>query len=330
MKDSLQGRCKLFIENKDAIQSALRWENAFLYPLAASIYTSKNQMVDIEKLHFCCELIKKKTGLFSGFRGIAKLAIASSLALSDNPEEKLEDMIQIYERLKQEFFSSSYLPAVCVLLSDCRKETEDMIKKTKLIYDLMKKEHPFLTSAEDSPFAALIAISDLSPEDALQEMESCYQILRPYFFFGNSVQSLSHILALSNLSAKEKCDRTLQFFEQLKSRGCRYGTGYELATLGILALFDSPEQLFLDDICSVETYLSKQRGFGFFGVGSKQRLMYAGILAMSDEIETLSSGMAIRTAAMNSVISIVVAEQIALCTATAASITAAKASQNPS
>ena len=186
-----------------------------------------------------------------------------------------------------------------------------MIKKTKLIYDLMKKEHPFLTSAEDSPFAALIAISDLSPEDALQEMESCYQILRPYFFFCNSVQSLSHILALSNLSAKEKCDRTLQFFEQLKSRGCRYGTGYELATLGILALFDSPEQLFLDDICSVETYLSKQRGFGFFGVGSKQRLMYAGILAMSDEIETLSSGMAIRTAAMNSVISIVVAEQIA-------------------
>ena len=42
----------------------------------------------------------------------------------------------------------------------------------------MKKEHPLLTSGEDSIFAVLMAFSDQSDDALLEDMETCYALLR--------------------------------------------------------------------------------------------------------------------------------------------------------
>lgn len=323
MRNSLQGKCKLFIENRDHIKGTLRWENSYLYPLAASIYTSKGQTVQEEKLRFCNDLLKSRTGMFSNFRGTSRLALLALLAVSDSPKGKLEKSLEIYDSLKQMFFSSSYLPVASMMIAELAEEEEipNVISRTRHIYDLMKREHPFLTSSEDSPFAALLALSDRPVEDLIQEMEYCYQILKPSFFSGNAVQSLTHVLSMSEIHPKQKCERTLSLFQKLKEQGYRYGTGEELATLGVLALLDQPEEALVEDIIAADEYLRTQRGFGVFGIGSKQRLMYAGILAMCDRIE--DSSITMDTAAISSVISIIIAEQAALCAAVAASVAAA-------
>ena len=67
------------------------------------------------------------------------------------------------------------------------------------------------------------------------------------------------------------------------------------------------------------------KGFGLFGVGEKQRLMYAGMLTMSDCVDELS-GMSLSMAAVNGAISLIVAQQTAICAATAASAAAASSS----
>ena len=41
MRDELQKRCQLFIENRDIVKYAFGWESAYIYPLCASLYTIK-------------------------------------------------------------------------------------------------------------------------------------------------------------------------------------------------------------------------------------------------------------------------------------------------
>lgn len=108
--------------------------------------------------------------------------------------------------------------------------------RTRHIYELMRNEHPFLTSGEDSVFAAMLALSELTDEQIVEETEQCYRLLKPEFFSGNAVQSLSHVLALREGKAEDKCKATMELFHSLKARGCKYGTDYELATLGVLAM----------------------------------------------------------------------------------------------
>ena len=191
--------------------------------------------------------------------------------------------------------------------------------RTRRIYELMKSQHPFLTSAEDSVYAVLLALSAQTDEQLVAETERCYQLLKPEFFSGNAVQSLSHVLALGDGAAEDKCERTLALYHGLKERGCKYGTSYELATLGVLALLPGEQSgAVMDDICEADAWLGGQKGYGFFGVGKKQRLMHAGMLLTSDLIGDPGNPV-MHTAAIGATLSLIVAQQAAMCAAIAAS-----------
>ena len=212
----------------------------------------------------------------------------------------------------------------------------------------MKREHPFLTSGEDSVFAAMLAMSELSDKEIVSETENCYDILIETFHSSNAVQSLSHVLTLCEGVPKEKCRRTAELYEALRKRGCKYGTGYELATLGVLAML--PQDRFVmddivEDIISADQFLSEQKGYGILGVSRKQRLMHAGLLVVSDYVKNYersrkeaedasaersgnadcaaSHGSLMNTAALGSAISLVAAQQTALCAAIVVSSAAA-------
>ena len=179
----------------------------------------------------------------------------------------------------------------------------------------MKKDHPFLTSTEDSVFAAMLALSDKSDDALLEEAERCYQLLKPNFFSGNAVQSLSHVLALADGRAEDKCDAVLSLFEALKARGRKDGTDFELASLGVLATLPVPQESMVEDILEVDEFLSRQKGYGLLGISKPQRLMQAGMLVITD----LARGSdAMQTAAIGSTIALVIAQEVALCAAIAA------------
>ena len=280
------------------------------------------------------------------------------LAADSDPEGKLQKGLHVYGALKEHFFASEYLSAASMMIADVvrKDQYEAAAKRTRQIYDLMKREHPFLTSGEDSVFAAMLAMSGLPDERIVSETESCYDILKETFYSSNAVQSLSHVLALCEGAPKEKCRKTVDLFEALKKSGCKYGTGYELATLGVLAMlpenrgdsFLRPKSAVDDiaeDIVSADQFLSGQKGYGVLGVGRKQRLMHAGMLVISDyvksdegsrkESERMSEGMSenrngsinqsslMNTAVLESTISLVAAQQTALCAAIVVSSAAA-------
>lgn len=229
--------------------------------------------------------------------------------------------------LKEEFFGSAYLPLTAMVIAQMAEpfDYERIVKRTRALYKEMKSEHPLLTSSEDSSFAALLSLSERDDSTLLSEAQRCYELLKPQFFSGNAVQSLSHVLALGDGRAEEKCSRTLLLYDRLKERGYKYGTDYELPTLGVLALSESDLMEIVTEMTDTDDFLAKQKGLGNWSIGRKQRLMYTGMLVQGEYVKTGS----LETAAINGTISMIVAQQAAMCAAIAAS-TAAAASNSSS
>ena len=325
MRATLSALCSSFITNRDIVKSVFPWESAYLYPVGAAIFTEKRCTADPDRLESCKKLLKSQTGLFSNFKSTAKLALIAMLAVDGSPERKLNQALQVYDALKEHFWGSQYLPVASMILSDVVEPERygEVAARTRHIYELMKNEHPFLTSGEDSVFAAMLALSELTDEQIVEETEHCYRLLKPEFFSGNAVQSLSHVLALSEGKAEDKCKATMELFHSLKAKGCKYGTDYELATLGVLAMLPADRSAVVTDIIEVDNFLSEQKGYGFFGVGKKQRLMHAGMLVTSDY---LGESGTMQTAAIGGTISLIAAQQAAMCAAIAASSAAAASS----
>ncbi|MBP3333084.1 MAG: DUF4003 domain-containing protein [Clostridia bacterium] len=318
MRASLIELSESFIKNRDIIKQGFAWENSYLYPICAAIFTDKRKTADVERMKECRDILKSKNGIFSDFRGISMLPMMAMMASSDDPEKKLDRAMKVSQALKEHFWSSQFLPVASMIIADTVDE-ENYVKiaeRTRKIYDLMKSEHPFLTSSEDSVFAAMLALSELSNQQIVGETEKCYNILKNEFYSANAVQSLSHVLALSQGSAEGKCRATLALFNDLKEKKHKYGTDYTLATLGVAAMLPTDIKYVMNDIIDVDDFLSGQKGYGFFGLDSKQRIMHAAMIVVSDYIgqSELMSG-----AVIESTLSLVAAQQAAMCAAIAAS-----------
>lgn len=145
----------------------------------------------------------------------------------------------------------------------------------------MKREHPFLTGAEDSVFAVLLALSPDTEQAVVDQVEACYDALKHPFGTGQYTQALSHVLALGEGSAQEKRDKVLGVYQGLKAAGRKYGAGYELGTLGSLALLPAPVEELTADVLEVDEFLSHQKGYRDTGPAEEpaadaQRLLVSG------------------------------------------------------
>jgi len=316
MTNAIKIRCDKFIENRDIIKKGFKWESTYMYPLCAQIYTSKGKTADCDELKNCVALLKQNVGIFSNFRSTAKLPIAALLAVSGAPETTLGNSLTIYGLLKNEHLSSTYLPAAAIVAAQLSRssEYERVAVRAKELYRMMKANHPLITFGDDSAFAVLLALSPHGDEQLLDEIERCYEIIKPNFIVKNSVQSLSHVLALCDGSTDEKCRKVLDLYRLLKEQGYSYGTNYELPTLGVFAVSAGDLNAAASDIIEIDDVLSEQKGFGSFGVGKKQRLMYAVMLAQDES----GNNAALQTAAISSTISMIAAQQAAMFAAIAA------------
>lgn len=326
MKNETKRKCELLMENRDAVKKVFAWEGGLVQLACAGIFTVKGKRAEEISLSDCRELLKQKVGMFSNFRSQAMPEIISLLAASGNPEQVLERGLEVYELLKKEFSGSMYLPLAAMVIAQLVKphQYEEISQKTRRIYKKMQKLHPFLTSAEDSAFCALLAVSEMEEESLIAECENCYQILKPEFFSANAVWSLSQVLALFGGTAEEKCAKTMELFDGLKAAGCRYGTDYELPTLGVLAMNIPSTQEIVKEMKETDEWLSQQKGFGMFGsVSRKQRLMYAGLLLQPE-----SAAQTLQTAAISSTLAVIIAEETAMMAAVAASTAAATTAAN--
>ena len=322
MKAELQALCELFIANRDIARQAFKWDIDTVHPLCANIFCSRGMKAELDRLLQCKEIINSQTGVLSNFRGNLRPALAAMLAVEERPEEKMSQALENYRILKQDFWGSEYLALVAFLLTDIADtyQVEEKAGRGKTIYQRMKKEHPFLTSSEDSVFAVMMAFSDKTDDELIQDMEACYQGLKPKFSIGNSVQTASHVLAMADSAPAEKVDRVIRLYESLRNANVKYGRDYELATLAALAAMDVDLPTVTAEIQEADEFLSKQKGYGFFGPGKGVRAMHAAMI-VSDQYARRDQ---VDTAAMAGTLAMIIAQQMAM-VAIMASVTATTA-----
>lgn len=327
MNERTLARCKNLIKNKETMKSAFAWEDGLTHLACAGIFINKEQTANEEMLLQCKDILKRNTGIFSNFKSTAKPMIVAMLAANENPQLLMERGLKVHDLLKEEFMSSVYLPTAAMIIAQYADEARyaELAQRTRRIYKQMRADHPFLTSGEDSTFCALMALLDKPDEVLLGDAEECYKTLKSNFFSSNAVQSLSHVLAMCDGEPKIKCQRTMELFQKLKDAGHKYGTSYELPTLGVLAMADGNQDEIAAEMAEIDQWLSEQKGFGFFSsISAKQRLMYAGMIAQRDYInDKMMQG-----AAVNGVISLIVAQQAAMCAAITASAAATANNNN--
>ena len=340
MRDSLQRLCEDFIVNRDLLRKKFKWENSYLYPVCAGIFCARGVRADADKLLEAKQLLKDHTGVFSNFRGNLKLPVCSMLAAKSAPERRMENAMDNYKILRDQFLPSSYLALAAFFLADMGvsgSRAQEAAERGKRIYQRMKQEHRFLTSAEDSVFAVLMSFAEQSDDALIADVESCYQLVKRRFSGGNAAQSVSHVLALSPGSAEEKTAKFIQLYEAIRAAGGKYGKYYQLSTLAAVSVMDASVSEIVQDMMDVDAFLSNQKGYGFLSMDRRTRMMHAAMLVsndycardaalsavMTDSVSELAS----QTAVISGTLAIIAAQQAAMC-AVIASSTAASAAAN--
>ena len=324
MNDQSQKRCELFIKNRDAFKNGFMWEYTSIHHMAALLYTNQGKNVDIAQVKSCKKMIKEKCNAFSYFRSMSNLTLSTLLSLESAPEEMISKVLRAYDILKGQFISSEYLPFAAYNLAKLASESEfsKIASDAHEIYTRMKEKHFFLTGQEDQGITVLLALSKKDPKHIIEESERCYKILSTTFHSKNGVQGLSFVLTLSEQEAKDKCNKILSIHNVLRTQGYKYGKHHELSSLGIFALLEISVNEIVNSVIEIDNYLKTQKGFGIFGIGEKQRLMYAAMLAMDNWMEEKNI---VENIMFQSVTEVLIAEQIAMCACIASTSAAATA-----
>lgn len=312
MKERIQRRTELLIKNREILNKEFLLENRLLTMVAGAAFAGKDKTADPELVKESRDILRKKKGAFSEVRGNNELVISTKMALSGNPEQYLDDLLMVYEKLQGgKLFGSSYRVIAAATICDSRRanDAERIVEKTEAIIKGMKASHPFLTSDEDTGFVVLLAMTDKSVEQILTELEESYQFLkRDFLFHDNAVYSLAQVLTTKDGDGKEKCKKAIDLFEAFKDAGFQYGKDEELPSLGVLVDPEKETGEIVAEVIEVAQSL-KGPGFGMFDMSKQTKLMLGAMIvsgAYGDDSSTADASIASGT------LSMVITQQIVL------------------
>ena len=271
----MENKCLKLVENYRILAAGNKMEFTEMLLACAGIYLAAGREPDMDRVKECKKLLKSKAGIFSNFRGSDELLVRCKMALAPDPALYFESVEREYQHIKT-FFSGEQTVLAAMILAE-QDGSGSLAEKTKSIYKEMKEAHPWLTSEDDLPFAALMAVSGRDASAVYAEAEEIYALLKEKLKADkNTMQMLSHILAIRSGRAEEKCEKLCALAAGLKAAGHSLGRGSRLAILGILADSDLPADTLVDRICEADDFLKQHKPFhGLFGVGRECRRMFA-------------------------------------------------------
>lgn len=314
MNEKLQSKCDLFLRNRNAVSRKFMLEKGMMSIAAGLIFTGADKEADIEKLTECRKILTKHTGFFSEYRDAVKLALLSEMALSEAPEQYIEDVKAVYKKLhKGKFKDNSYMVLAAMLICDLGKQenADEIVEKHNEIMKQMNKQHPLLTGSEDISYVILLALSDRPVDPMISDMNECFDYLRKTRRIkagSDSVQGLIEILALTDGNIIEKCDKVISIYEILKNNKADITGGYAFSALGTLIGIDEAPEMIAAEILEADTFLDGCKGFDEKSVSKNQRLMFA--VMLTAESFGMSSSV-ISNTFINSALGIIKAKHIA-------------------
>ena len=274
----------LFEQNLLVMRSCFKMEYNSMHGIGALLYTMEGRAADEDHLRETRKILKKHEGIFSEFRGHLSLPIIVKMSLAPDAELYLQGISGTYKKLSTSFIlgdESRLLAAIILHDHISQEKIDDVCGRTMEIYSMIRKNHPLLTSQQDLPFAVLMAAEDVDTDEQIRDVEACYELVGKHFRMSkDSVQTVSHLLAIQAAPAQEKSERFLQMFEAFKAAGIKISKEC-MPILAVLVNTGLPIREAVRQTQENDAFLKTQKGFGIMGTGTEiRRLFAAGITAV--------------------------------------------------
>lgn len=325
MEELVKEKLDTLIELFQQVSTQFKWEQTLTNHFTALTYTLNKKDFDKEKIENMRKYIKKTTGIFSYYRGTSLIILSTLLACQyDNPEQKFDKILDYNKRMKEVGFKNSmYLPiANYALLSTCKEELIDIrINKAIEIYKEMRRNHPWLTSGDDYPLAVLLADSDISVNNIIENMEQCYELLNENGFRkNNGLQFLSHILGFRQENNKVKVLRCKDIYDKLKENKMKvYSGGY--AVIGFLSILGEGAYEAVDAVIEVVKILQSTKKYKW--LEKETHLFTAAALVSDIYIDAMKNQKELIQTSIGISIEALIAAQTAAAIAAASAVSAA-------
>ena len=202
-------------------------------------------------------------------------------------------------------------------------EAEDLIAKAEQIKRLMNKDHPVLTSSEDTSFIMFLALTDKSVETIISDIREAYDYLKKTCKIkasADAVQGVSEVLAISYGDTKEKCDKVVRLFNTFSEKGAKFGTDSDFIVLGSLINVNIDTDTLVNDVLDAEARLKDLKGFKDSEMDRKKRMMYASMLVA--EVYGMQSAV-IGNSIISNALATVIAKQVATAVSIAVNLASA-------
>ena len=286
MRASLQERCETQIRNETALRKGHLLEFEAVMKLGAMMYVNAGREVDVDRLKECKRILKGKVGLLSNFRGHMQYLVQIKMALSDDPNEYINGVLDVYQRLKQGLVLPGEMVAMAAttIYENCPAEERDAVAdKTREAYAKIKRQHRFLTGEEDLALVALMVMAGIDPDRAAERAEELYVMLKDRYLPGSDTpQSVAMVLALSEKPVEQKVQDFFDLYEACKAAGHSTGKGKAMTIYATYADMDANRDKIVDEIGEVDLWLKKKRGYGALGVGASVRRLLAATFVLED------------------------------------------------
>ena len=311
MDSKMTEKLALFSENTQSIKKGFRWHDSTTRRLAALLYALESKTIDSEEIQRCHIMLKKNTGVFSGFRGDMSLCIATLLSLSEHPKRLLENTIDVYGKLTDvKFRKSEYLAIAAYLIASGTDNAGYplAVERTKAFYDELKSFKWVYAGRDDYIFMAMLGLSDIDITSFKGRIEALYKMLKREFRDKSSVLSLTQVLVFCNAS-DEAVERMVSLSDAMKTQKLRYDKSFTLPALGVLALLPVDVDTTVQLLAEASGFLMNQAGLRRGSVSAQERLLYVAAITASEY--SCRENASILTAALStSITNIIVAQQI--------------------
>lgn len=284
MRDELLVGCKRYVRNLQAVKEVFSWDSVTTSACCALMLTLKKTDADISRMNAIHVLLKRKADLFADFRALMKAPVCAALYTSQDSEQMLQNIIDVYNIYKKTFSEEcDYLPLSAVITAQMgRPENYGLIvNRTKILFDAAKIIHPSLEPTDSCAYCSLLALSSRTNEELVKDMEKCEELMNGTPFSLRTRQLLSFILALYEEEPDFKVEQTFTIYNELIKSNHHFGLDTELAVLCSIAVSGRKIYDVVKEICEVDDWLSDQSGFGMFsGISIIHRRMYAAMLSL--------------------------------------------------
>jgi len=333
MRQELIGKIDTLNGYYQELKQRYKWSaNDYTLRFTAYLFAINNSRFDLGEFEKMVKYIKKNTGFFSHHRAAQLLPTAGMLTSRfEQPAEAFNKMLKCEEIMKQRGFKSNpYLgiAAYALLLTCEENDLESRVERALEIYKAIKKEHPFLTTADDYPLVVLLAQEQGSIENIVDKIERNYAALHQEGFkTGNGLQFLSHLLTFNPEPPEVKAHWAKHCYDYLREHKLKVTPMY-YGTIGFLAMLGEQCHKALGDVVEGMKYLKSAKIMRW---GSKElNLMLVSALVNDLYLRGAQNQRRITETGLSTSIQAVIAAQTAALIAASSAAAAAAASSSSS